>query len=33
MVIKTPLAQQLLGKKVGDAFEINQTKHQILAIS
>lgn len=30
---QTPLAQQLLGKKVGDAFEINQTKHQILAIS
>ncbi|WP_394367613.1 hypothetical protein [Moheibacter lacus] len=22
-----------MGKKVGDAFEINQTKHQILAIS
>ncbi len=30
---QTPLAQQLLGKKPGDSFEINQTMHQIIEIN
>jgi len=30
---QTPLAQQLLGKKPGDSFEINQTTYQIIEIN
>jgi|SRR5690606_12442524 len=30
---QTPLAQQLLGKKSGDSFEINQMTHQIIEIN
>ncbi|MBA5630154.1 GreA/GreB family elongation factor [Moheibacter lacus] len=30
---QTPLAQQLLGKKVGDAFEINQNRFQIFELA
>lgn len=30
---QTPLAQQILGKKSGDSFQINQMTHRIIAIN